>query len=212
MIREGWIDSYKIDKLDANAERFFLRLCLKADDFGRFHAHPQMLKSTLFPMKDDIRATDMTRCLAACENSGLVRCYNVDGRPIVEIHRFDQRLRSKVSKFPECSDECQPDDGQVSVIVPPEEKRREDEEEQKKKSKGTLEEVSAFVVEVGLRPADAEYIFHKWNSNNWTNGGKPVKDWKAQVRSWKAAEYFPSQKKKKQRNIDTDGEQIDIDF
>jgi len=131
MIREGWLDSERIDILDAQAERFFLRLCLKADDFGRFHAAPQLLKSLLFPMKDGIRATDMSRCLAECEKSGLLRCYESAGRRFLEIERFDQRMRSKVSKFPEpetylpshdghMTGICQADDGHMTVACPPE--------------------------------------------------------------------------------------------
>lgn len=103
IIREGWIESCRIDELDAASERFFLRLCLKADDFGRFHAMPQLLKSMLFPIKEDIRNTDMTRCLAACEKAGLVRCYEVTGKRYLEINNFDQRLRSKVGRFPDMS-------------------------------------------------------------------------------------------------------------
>jgi hypothetical protein len=38
------------------------------------------------------------------------------------------------------------------------------------------------------------YIFNKWDGSGWKNGGQSIKDWKATVRSWKAAGYFPSQK------------------
>lgn len=63
-----------------------------------------------------------------------------------------------------------------------------------KKLKATLPEVISFISEVGLKTADAEYIFHSWESNGWTRNGKPVKDWKSQIRAWKSAGYFPSQK------------------
>lgn len=106
VIREGWLESDRIDSLDPQAERFFLRLCLRSDDFGRFHAAPQLLKSMLFPLKEDIRGADMTRCLAACEKAGLVRCYEVAGKRFLEIDNFDQRLRAKVSKFPPMTDGC----------------------------------------------------------------------------------------------------------
>jgi hypothetical protein len=133
IIREGWLESERIDELDSASERFFLRLCLKADDFGRFHANPQILKSLLFPLKEDLRSTDMARNLAACEKAGLVRCYSVTGKRYVEILRFEQRLRAKVSKFPEPDRQCQSNDGHVSDIrrleSEAEEKRREAEAE-----------------------------------------------------------------------------------
>lgn len=100
IIREGWLESERINELDAPAERFFLRVCLRADDYGRFHANPVLLKSSLFPLREDVRSTDIPRWLAACEKAGLVRCYEVDGKRFLEIPRFDQRTRAQASKFP----------------------------------------------------------------------------------------------------------------
>jgi len=57
-----------------------------------------------------------------------------------------------------------------------------------------LSEVCSFCLEIGLPGSDGDYCFHKWQSNDWTNGGKPIRDWKATIRAWKAAGYLPSQK------------------
>jgi len=100
IIRDGWVESTKIDLLDANAERFFIRLCLRADDYGRYHANPLLLKSNLFPLREDVRSADITRCLAACEKAGLLRCYNANGGRYLLIERFGQQTRAKNSKFP----------------------------------------------------------------------------------------------------------------
>lgn len=145
MIREGWLDSHKVDTLDANAERFFLRLLLKADDYGRFHATPQILRSLLFPMKEDVRATDMSRCLSACEAAGLIRCYEDSGRKYLEIQRFDQRLRTKASKFPEPADYCPTNDGHMPGIGRLEEKRREEEVEEKRKPTALQIRIGGFL-------------------------------------------------------------------
>lgn len=69
-------------------------------------------------------------------------------------------------------------------------------EPKKKKAaaRGTLEEITAFCRTLGLPASDAESIFHKWEGNGWTNGPRPIKDWQATIRSWKAAGYLPSQK------------------
>lgn len=122
IIREGWVESETIDALSVHAECFFLRLCLKADDFGRYHANPQLLKSNLFPLKEDVRNTDISRWLAECEKAGLIRCYSQTSRRFLEIPKFGQRCRAEISKFPDpanCqADVSQPHDtGQSSAHV-----------------------------------------------------------------------------------------------
>lgn len=62
----------------------------------------------------------------------------------------------------------------------------------------TLDDVKAFSVEIGLPESDGESRFYSWEANEWTNKGKPVKDWKATIRAWKAAGYMPSQKNPQQ--------------
>ena len=95
-----WTDSQAVDKLDANAERFFTRLLMKVDDYGRTLADPRLLKSRLFPLKTDIRETDISRWLAACQKAGLIRFY-VDGkgRSLLEVFKFGQRKRFMKSEF-----------------------------------------------------------------------------------------------------------------
>jgi hypothetical protein len=62
------------------------------------------------------------------------------------------------------------------------------------KSLATLEEVKTFGASEHFQQADLEWFYHKCVGNGWTNGGKPIKDWKATLRAWKAAGYLPSQK------------------
>lgn len=64
----------------------------------------------------------------------------------------------------------------------------------KAKARGTLEEFIAYFAELKLPESDARYMFDKWQGNGWKNGTAAIKDWKATVRSWKAASYLPSQK------------------
>lgn len=116
MIRD-WTDSTKVNSLDAPAERFFVRLMMKADDFGRFHAEPRLLRSMLFPLLvDSVRDADCSRWLAACEKAGLIVVYESRNKKLLEIVNFGQRLRSSTSKFdpptsaavcPQVADNCQ---------------------------------------------------------------------------------------------------------
>lgn len=66
--------------------------------------------------------------------------------------------------------------------------------ESKKKAKGTLEELRAYAVEIGLPESDGESMFDHWESNGWKNGSNPVKCWKAGIRKWKSQGWLPSQK------------------
>lgn len=110
-----WTDSFAVDELDAQAERFFVRLIMVVDDYGRFHADPRMLRSKCFPLKTDIRDTDITRWMAACQKSGLVRCYtDKANRALLEICNFKQRSRTE-SKFA-APDICPSNDRQMTAL------------------------------------------------------------------------------------------------
>jgi hypothetical protein len=60
--------------------------------------------------------------------------------------------------------------------------------------------IEEFCVSLGLPRKDGTACFHKWQGNGWTNRGEPIRDWKATIRSWKAAGYMPSQKVGFERN------------
>lgn len=99
-VLRDWTDSENIDQLDVHAERFFTRLIMKVDDYGRYTANVKLLKSQLFPLKSDIRETDITRWLAACKKSGLIALYAVANKEFLQIDNFKQTLRQKVEKYP----------------------------------------------------------------------------------------------------------------
>lgn len=95
-----WTDSEKVNALTANAETLFVRLIMKADDYGRYFGNPQLLKSYLYPLKD-IRVADISRWCAECADAGLIAIYESAGKRYIEILNFGQRLRQKSdSRFP----------------------------------------------------------------------------------------------------------------
>lgn len=69
-----------------------------------------------------------------------------------------------------------------------------EEEQDKKKTKGYYLEIIDFCKSNGLYPRDAEYLWNTWEGNGWTINKRPIKDWKAAIRAWKAQGYLPSQK------------------
>jgi hypothetical protein len=64
----------------------------------------------------------------------------------------------------------------------------------KAKDRADESEVIAYCLEIGLPESDGRTMFAKWEGNGWSNGGKPIKDWKATIRSWRGEGYLPSQK------------------
>jgi len=66
---------------------------------------------------------------------------------------------------------------------------------EKQKSKGTIQELKLYAVEINLPESDGEFMFDHWTSNGWKNGPSSVKDWKAGFRKWKSQGWLPSQKK-----------------
>lgn len=100
-ILRDWTDSEIVDKLSAKAEVFFTRLIMKADDFGCYHANAKLLKANLYPLRDNMRPSDITPLLTECEVVGLVRTYTAAGKEFLYILNFGQRLRQANRKFPE---------------------------------------------------------------------------------------------------------------
>lgn len=93
-ILRDWTDSDRVNSLSAEAERLFIRLIMKADDYGRYFADTKRIKSFLFPLKEGLRETDISRWLAECESAGLLRFYQATGKRFLELFNFDQRLRN----------------------------------------------------------------------------------------------------------------------
>lgn len=99
-IRDGYLTSERVDALSLDAERFYFRLLLVVDDFGRYLANAAILRSMCFPLKGDISTADVTAWLSECIKAGLVKSYAVDGKKYLAIDRFGQNPRSRKSRYP----------------------------------------------------------------------------------------------------------------
>ena len=99
-VLRDWTDSLRFEDVPAEAERLFVRLIMKADDFGRFHADPRLIRAACFPLKPDIEVGDVTTDLVALEKVSLITIYEVKGRRYLAIRNFRQRLRTMNGKFP----------------------------------------------------------------------------------------------------------------
>lgn len=109
-----WTNSDKVNSLTPQGEVFFTRLIMKADDFGCFWADGKRLKSNLFPLSDSIRETDILRWMAECQKAELIAVYDSGNKRYLQILEFNQRLRTKKSRFPKPDSNLRADDGQLT--------------------------------------------------------------------------------------------------
>jgi hypothetical protein len=115
IIREGIITSVPVNTLSWGAEVFYRRLLNVADDFGRFHANTSLLRAYCYPLQlNKVSDSDIAKWLAETRKAGLVRVYRFDGKEILELDKFGQRVRAEKTKFPLPSDIGQSTDGQLS--------------------------------------------------------------------------------------------------
>lgn len=108
IIRDGILTSERIALLGWAEEVFYRRLMSVADDYGRFYAHPSLLRAACYPLHlSKVSDSDIGKWLTACVTAALVRVYPAqDGKRYLEIQDFGQRVQSK-SKFPGPSGEIE---------------------------------------------------------------------------------------------------------
>lgn len=112
ILREGIITSESVNSLGWAAEVFYRRLHSVVDDYGRFSAHPSLLRAACYPLRlNDVSDRDVVKWLAECAAKALVKVYEVEGKQYLEVTKFEQRVRAEKSKCPQPP----PNDGQMTV-------------------------------------------------------------------------------------------------
>jgi hypothetical protein len=85
--------------------------------------------------------------------------------------------------------------------LPREEKRREEYSTPQggppssKRKPANAGEVVDYAATQDITEDDARGFFDSMEAGGWTRGGKPLKDWRAALRTWKRNGYLPSQKR-----------------
>ena len=99
ILREGIITSERVNALSDPAELFYRRAMSILDDYGRFYAHPSLLRASCYPLKlDKVSEADVKRMLSECVAKDLILLYG-SGK-YIQMVNFRQQTRSP-SKFPE---------------------------------------------------------------------------------------------------------------
>jgi hypothetical protein len=103
IIKESICYSDDLDRLTSFAETVFYRLLVRVDDYGRIDARPNFLKSMLFATKNGVSEKNVSEAVAQMASLGLVRLYEVDGKPFLCLPKWHlhQRIRDSKAKYPE---------------------------------------------------------------------------------------------------------------
>lgn len=206
ILREGILDSDRVNKLSWVAEVFYRRLMSVVDDFGRYDARIELLKSKLYPLKNNqVRPSDIGTWLTECVAAGLVRCYIVDSKNYLEIIDFNQRLRVQKSKFPspenakkndvrQMTDSCTADVGlkrggggggirNESESESESETRRKEKNSQKSEfHPPELFDVENYFLENGFSKELAYRAFKGYSEADWYDShGNKIRNWKQKM-------------------------------
>ena len=107
IIKESICRSEEIDSLSWFEEVLFYRLIVLCDDFGRYDGRPKIIKGSCFPLKA-VTEKDIDKALGKLSAVGLVRVYETQGRPYLQLVTWadHQRIRNQKSKYPEFGEDC----------------------------------------------------------------------------------------------------------
>lgn len=105
ILKESICRSETISQLSWFEEVLFYRLIVVCDDYGRFDGRPAIIKGTCFPLSD-VTVKTIEGALSRLLTVGLVRGYEVQGRPILQLTTWGnhQQIRAKKSKYPSCDE------------------------------------------------------------------------------------------------------------
>lgn len=103
----NWTSSVPVNSLNAKAERFFVRLFMVVDPFGRADANLKLLRANCFPLlTDSVKECDIARWITECEKAGLIALYEAGSKVVLVILKFRQRLYyNSLSDFPDPPEE-----------------------------------------------------------------------------------------------------------
>jgi hypothetical protein len=99
-LKPGIRDSEAIDSLSPLAEVLFYRLLVTVDDFGRYDARAALIKAHCFPVRESVTAKNCGALLDELQAKGLVAVYTIDGKPYLQMQKWDNKPRAGESKYP----------------------------------------------------------------------------------------------------------------
>jgi hypothetical protein len=198
ILREGILTSERVNRLSQGAELFYRRLMSVADDYGRYFAHPALLRAACYPLQlEKVREANIERYIQECDVARLVRLYYDQGSRYLVILDFRQQTRG-VSKYPEpptegvandllsnCLASAEQSNSKVTLAPnthsPPSSTRGVRGEFEKP----TMPEMQLHAQKIGLPPTEIDRFFNYYESNGWKVGRNPMKSWQSAMVNWR---------------------------
>lgn len=147
--------SKKVSKVsEFQAKLLYTWLLPFLDDYGRFHADPNLIKGFIFPLEETITTKHIEKMLAELERVGLISLYDVDGSTYLEVVNFDKFQtfrtdRKRQAEYPEPIGKPKTPDGKPDAAL------SEDKGKEKKTSKDKI---------------DFDALKDAWNDIDWLSG------------------------------------------
>ena len=104
ILKESICISETIDGVSAEAERFFYRLLVQCDDYGRMDGRASVLRARCFPLKlDTVTEKHIEAWLKELIAVDLLWLYQVEGKTYIQVTTWErhQQKRAKYSKYPD---------------------------------------------------------------------------------------------------------------
>ena len=201
ILKESICTSDSIDSLSWFEEVLFYRLMVSCDDYGRFDGRASIIKNRLFPLKENLTIKGVSAAINTLARNGLVALYEFEGKPYLYLPTWNehQNIRAKKSKYPSpdesvntseiiCnqmrSDASKCSRNPIQSNPNPNPNTNTKKPAVAKFAPPTVEEVKAYCQE-RKNSINPQAFVDYYDATGWVQGkGKPIKDWKATVRTW----------------------------
>jgi len=206
MIKPEFWSSETLNRVSLEARLTFIGIWNFCDDYGFCLNNTRSLLGDIFPLDESVSDKKLSEWINELIREKLLIPLEYKGKKLIFVKGWaeHQTVANKSKRSYIQVDDLQEviesilDTNETLISIYLESnapKRKKKEKEESNKGKASSEdEIISFCNELSLPLSDASYLWNHWQSNDWTNSGKKIKDWKATIRKWKAAKYLPSQK------------------
>ena len=194
IIRESICTSDSIDQLTWFEEVLFYRLIVNCDDYGRFDGRVAVIKSRLFPLKENLTNKHVSEAIESLASAGLVVLYEDRGRPLLYLPTWDdyQSVRAKKSKYPSPCEHLQANEiicNQMHANVPVIQSNPIQSESNPNTGIAPASfrpdpvDVEEYIAVKGYHFAAEEFMDY-YDSVGWMQHGAPITNWMAKCKAF----------------------------